>query len=116
MKKIACICTIAMMTLFTIIGCSSTDKVSSGNTSSAPTGKVVINFEGTVTAIDGEEITLENNKVIVISDDTVFAGDPDTGSKVSEEITVGNFIQGYTKDNPDANQVSADKIYCNIAE
>ena len=33
-----------------------------------------------------------------------------------EEIAVGNFIQGYTKDNPDANQVSADKIYCNIAE
>ena len=116
MKKIVCICAVTLITLFALIGCTSTDKGSSNTTAEVPTSKVVINFEGKVTAIDGEKITLENGKIIVISSDTVFAGDPDTGNTVSEEITVGNFIQGYTKDEPDVDQVSADKIYCNITE
>lgn len=42
-------------------------------------------------------------------------GDPDTNNAVSKEIVVGNFIQGYTKDDPGSKRVSADKIYCDAA-
>lgn len=115
MKKLVCICMAALMTLFTLVGCSTEGTVSSGNAGGTSTSKVVVNFEGTVTAINGDEITLEIGKIIVISSDTIFAGDPDTNNAVSEEIIVGNFIQGYTDDDPDSEQVSADKIYCNTA-
>lgn len=115
MKKLVCICMAALMTLFTLVGCSTESTVSSDNAGGTSTSKVVVNFEGTVTAINGDEITLENGKIIVISSDTIFAGDPDTSNAVSEEIIVGNFIQGYTDDDPDSEQVSADKIYCNAA-
>lgn len=114
MKKSVCICMAALMTLFTLAGCSAGSTVSS-DADRTSTSKVVVNFEGTVTAINGDEITLENGKIIVVSSDTIFAGNPDTNNAVSEEIIVGNFIQGYTDDDPDSEQVSADKIYCNAA-
>lgn len=115
MKKLVCICMVTLMTLTILVGCSTESTVGSDNVGGISTNKVVVNFEGTVTAINGDEVTLENGKTIVISSDTVFAGDPDTNNTVSEEIIVGNFIQGYTEDNPDSEQVSADKIYCNTA-
>ena len=97
MKKLVCICMAALMTLSTMVGCSPADTTSADNAGSAPTGKVVVNFEGTVTAVNGDEVTLESGKIIVITSDT------------------GNFIQGYTEDDPDSERVSADKIYCNVA-
>lgn len=109
MKKIICIFMAVMMVMFALMGCSANQNPAKG----ATTGKVVINFEGTVAAIDGSEITLENGKVIVISKDTVFGGDIDTNGAVSEEIAVGNFIQGYTKDDPEADRITAAKVYCN---
>ena len=112
MKKIVSLCLAAMMAFGLLTACGN-------NTASAPndgaTGKVVVNIEGTVTAVNGNEITLDGGKIVVISSDTVFAGDPDTNNAVSEEIVVGNFIQGYTADDPDAEKVSAGKIYCNSA-
>lgn len=115
MKKMACICMVALMALSALVGCSTAGTTSSDNESGTPTGKVVVNFEGTVTGISGDEVTLENGKIVVISSNTVFAGDPDTNNAVSKEIVVGNFIQGYTEDDPDAEKVSAEKIYCNAA-
>lgn len=115
MKKMACICMVALMALSTLVGCSTAGTASSDNAGGAPAGKVVVNFEGTVTEISGDEVTLENGKIVVISSNTVFAGDPDTNNAVSKEIVVGNFIQGYTEDDPDAEKVSAGKIYCNAA-
>lgn len=97
MKKLVCICMAALMTLSTMVGCSPADTTSADNAGSAPTGKVGVNFEGTVTAVNGDEVTLESGKIIVISSDT------------------GNFVQGYTEDDPDSERVSADKIYCNLA-
>lgn len=115
MKKLVCICMVTLMTLSALVGCSTESTVSSGNAGGISTNKVVINFEGTVTAINGDEVTLENGKIVVISSDTIFAGDPDTNNAVSTEIFVGNFIQGYTEDDPDSQHVSANKIYCNEA-
>lgn len=109
MKKIACICMAVLLVLSALVGCSATKDNGTG----PAVGKVVINFEGVVTAVDGGVLTLENGKTVLISQDTVFTGDPDTGSAVSSDIAVGNFIQGYTQDDPQASQVSAAKIYCN---
>lgn len=114
-KKIVCTCLIAFMSLAVLTGCSTDEMPASEIVSEAPTGKVVVNFEGVVTAVNGDEVTLENGKIVVISSDTVFAGDTDIGNGVSEEILVGNFIQGYTKDNTENEKVSAGKIYCNAA-
>lgn len=74
--------------------------------------KPVINFEGVVEAVDGEKIILKDGKVIRITEDTVFMGDPDLGNAVSEEILAGNFIQGYTED-ADAEEIIAGKIWTN---
>lgn len=115
MKKLVCICMVTLMTLSALVGCVSKGTESSDNAGSLSTNKVVVNFEGTVTAINGDEVTLENGKIVVISSETIFAGDPDTNNTVSTEISVGNFIQGYTEDDPDSEHVSADKIYCNAA-
>lgn len=109
MKKIICIFMAVTMVIFALMGCSADQSPAKGET----TGKVVINFEGTVAAVHGNEITLENGKVIVISENTVFGGDIDTNGAVSEEIVVGNFIQGYTKDNAEADRITAAKVYCN---
>lgn len=114
-KKVTGVCMAALMALSALVGCATNDAVDSEVVKDVPMGKVVINFEGTVASVNGEEITLENGKIVVISSDTVFAGDPDTNNAVSEEIVVGNFIQGYTEDDPEAEKVTADKIYCNVA-
>ena len=112
MKKLLAACLAAVMAFGTLTACGSNASVTpDGGT----TGKVVVNIEGTVTEVNGNELTLDSGKIVVISADTVFAGDRDTNNAVSEDIAVGNFVQGYTKDDPDAERVSADKIYCNTA-
>ena len=84
------------------------------NISDRPTNlKPVINFEGVVTAVDGDRITLKDGKVILITDDTAFGGDLDTNNVVSDNILVGNFIQGYTEDDTDAEEVTANRIWTN---
>ena len=84
------------------------------NISDRPTNlKPVINFEGVVTAVDGDRITLKDGKVILITDDTAFGGDLDTNNVVSDNIRVGNFIQGYTEDDTDAEEVTANRIWTN---
>ena len=112
MKKIVSLCLAAMMLAGALTACGS-------NTAATPNtgtkGKVVVNIEGTVTAVNENEVTLDSGKIVVISSETVFAGDLDTNNAVSEKIVVGNFIQGYTADDPDAEKVSASKIYCNSA-
>lgn len=112
MKKIVSVCLIAMVMLCVLTACGKEATEASSNETA---GKVVVNIEGIVTAVDGNQVTLDSGKVIVISSDTVFAGDPDTNNAVSQEIFVGNFIQGYTEDDSGAEKVSADKIYCNSA-
>ena len=112
MKKLLAMCLASAMLFAALTACGS-------SASTAPeggaAGKVVVNIEGTVTAVNGNEFTLDSGKIVVISADTIFAGDRDTNHAVSEDIAVGNFVQGYTKDDPNAERVSAGKIYCNTA-
>ena len=85
-----------------------------GNIPDRPTNlKPVINFEGVVTAVDGDRITLKDGKVILITDDTAFGGDLNTNNVVSDNIQVGNFIQGYTEDDTGAEEVTANRIWTN---
>ena len=78
----------------------------------APSGKVVVNFEGTVAEVNGNEVRLESGKTIVITDETGFSREG--GDPVSTEFAVGNFIQGYTLDDPDADTVTAANIWVNL--
>lgn len=77
--------------------------------------KPVINFEGTVVAVEGNKITLDNGEVIIISDNTKWMGDPDTYDSVSTDVEVGNFIQGFTEDDINSAEISADNIWTNRA-
>lgn len=114
MKKVVCMCLGAIMAFSMLVGCDN-EAASTQDSADATAGKVVVNIEGTVSAVNENEITLDSGKVLVITEDTVFAGDPDTGNQVSEDIAEGNFIQGYTSDDPYADRVTASKIYCNTA-
>ena len=97
----------------------SNNKPSSGYTGGPsggkPAQKPVINFEGVVTAVDDDTITLSDGKTVIITDDTIFASDPDSDAAVSKDVAVGNYIQGYTADNVDANEVTASNIWTNDA-
>ena len=89
MKKLLAACLAAVMAFGTLTACGSNASVTpDGGT----TGKVVVNIEGTVTEVNGNELTLDSGKIVVISADTVFAGDRDTNNAVSEDIAVGNFV------------------------
>lgn len=111
-KKVMSVGMGALMAFAMLIGCG---KATETKQDTGVSGKVVVNIEGTITAVNGDEITLDSGKVLVISEDTVFAGDVDTNNQVSDKIGVGNFIQGYTSDDPSADKVTADKIYSNVA-
>jgi hypothetical protein len=116
LKKIICTYMVALFTFSALTGCSTSTPHATNNSSNEATiaSKVLINLEGTVKSISGDEITLEDGKVVIISKDTVFGGDPDTNNEVSNEIAVGNFIQGYTDDAPDADKVTAAAIFYNM--
>ena len=75
---------------------------------------VAVNIEGVIEEIDGNRIKLDSGKWVVITDATVFEGDPDSGSKeVSREFAVGNMIAGYTEDDSNVDEVTAYQIYSN---
>ena len=117
MKKIMCLVMTALVLLSLLVACSAANDVKESTESAVaevPMGKVAINIEGTVTEVDGDKITLDNGMVIVITEDTLFAGDPDTGNTISQDIAVGNYIQGFTSGDLEAAEVNADNIYTNL--
>lgn len=77
------------------------------------TMKPVINFEGIVTNVEDNRITMNDGKVVIITEDTVFGSDLGTANSVSKDIRIGNFIQGYTKDDVDEEEITASRIWCN---
>ena len=86
-----------------------------GPTGGKPAQKVEVNFEGVVAAVEDDTITLADGKIIVITDETSFASDPDSDRTISDEIAVGNYIQGYTTDDANADKVTASNIWTNDA-
>ena len=112
MKRLTILCALAL-SLSLLAGCSA-----QSNQPDQPDGggnqKVVINFEGTVSAVKDGLITLEDGTVVRITEDTVFGGDPDSNNAVSRDIQPGSFIQGYTADNAKDGPVAAGHIWINL--
>ncbi len=79
-----------------------------------PTAKIAINIEGFVVAVEGNKITLDSGKIVLITDETVFETE-NVGNfiPVDDDIVVGNFIQGFTLGDADAAEVIADFISSN---
>lgn len=99
--------------VITIPGAETEKAAESEASASAPIGKVIINFEGVITNIDGEHVTLDSGKTLIVTEDTLF-GAPDMGKEVSSELTVGNFVQGYTASDSDAEEIAATRIWINL--
>lgn len=110
MKKVVSMCLIAVSVFAVLTGCGRNTQAEPDDSKS---GGVVVNIEGTVSAVDGNQILLDSGKILVISEDTVFADN--TGGQVSDKFEVGNFVQGYTNDDPTLEKVAAAYIYSNVA-
>lgn len=110
MRKAVSMCLVAVSVFAILTGCGRNTQVVPDDGTS---GGVVVNIEGTVSAVDGNQIQLDSGKILVISEDTVFADN--TGGQVSDKFEVGNFVQGYTNDDPTLEKVTAVYIYSNVA-
>ena len=103
----------ACLALVTVLGVGMLQSNAPPNEEPTIGMKPVINFEGVVTAVDDNSVTLKDGKIILITENTKFMSDPDTDNVVSEDILVGNFIQGYTEDDTTDAEITASKIWTN---
>lgn len=115
-RNIFAVALAAVAAISLLSGCTGKDRnQAEASFGEKPAQKPVVNFEGVVTAVDGGTITLSDGKTVIITDETVFASDPDSNAAVSKDIAVGNYIQGYTADDADADEVTAGNIWTNDA-
>ena len=113
MKKHIAFCMLATLLTFSLLTGCAQKPTEDGSDEQAST-KPVISFEGVVTDVTDGVVTLENGQKIQITEDTAF-GDLDAQDAVSSDIRPGNYIQGYTADDADAEQVTAGNIWTNEA-
>lgn len=113
MKKHIAFCMLATLLTFSLLTGCAQKPTGDGSDEQAST-KPVISFEGVVTDVTDGVVTLENGQKIQITEDTAF-GDLDAQDAVSSDIRPGNYIQGYTADDADAEQVTAGHIWTNEA-
>lgn len=71
-------------------------------------GKLVVNFEGRVSAVEDGKVTLEDGRVVRTGDAYIYAPD---GSAAA--IAVGDFIQGHA-DDPGAAELNATAILITV--
>lgn len=120
MKKAISLGIISVLALAMLAGCADQQQngggYTGGPTGGKPAQKPVVNFEGIVSSVEDGTVTLEDGTVVLITDDTDFGGDPDSTNVVSEDIQPGNFIQGYTEDALDADQLTAKSIWANLPQ
>lgn len=112
MKKLISLGILSALALSLLAGCSIQELKpdQTGTTNQKP----VISFEGTVTAVKDGVVTLEDGTAVLITEDTLFSGDPDSGGTVSQDIQTGNFIQGYTAEDAKDGPVTAQNIWTNL--
>ncbi|MBO2945258.1 hypothetical protein JJQ72_14865 [Paenibacillus sp. F411] len=115
MKKLLVLALVGAMTLSTMAGCSQQTAESIGTSETGTVmGDIAINIEGVVSEIDGNRITLDSGKVVIINDDTAFETlNVGETVEIDDEIKVGNYIQGFTSGDAEANEVTADVINTN---
>lgn len=112
MKKLISLGILAALALSLLVGCSA-QGAKPGQTDTT-NQKPVISFEGTVSDVEDGVVTLEDGTVVQITESTVFGGDPDSGSGISQDIQTGNFIQGYSADDGADSPVTAQNIWTNL--
>ena len=77
----------------------------------APTyfpGKLQINFEGRVTNLADDQVTLDSGTVILLTENTIFHIPQGTVSHII--LTEGAYLQGYTVDDPQAAVLTAASV------
>lgn len=72
-------------------------------------GKLSVNFEGRVTAVEDGNVTLDSGKTVRVGEQTSVKGFDGSAA----EIAVGNYIQGYAAD-PNAGELEAVTILVTI--
>ena len=122
MKKAMRMSLVLLVALALFTGCQSTGeskqseastetptKTPSESPTKASTGKMVVNIEGTVSEVDEDRITLDNGQVVIVNENTAFT---DAKGTVEDAVLAeGDFIQGYTEDDPAAAEVTAKRIH-----
>lgn len=111
MKKLISLGILSALALSLLAGCSA--QAQQPDRTDTTNQKPVISFEGTVAAVKDGVVTLEDGAAVLITEDTVFGGDPDSDNAVSRDIQPGNFIQGYTPDDTKDSPVTAQRIWTN---
>lgn len=111
MKKLIALGIVSALALSVLAGCSAQSE--GPKPSGGVNHKPVINFEGVVSQVEDGVVTLEDGTVVLITADTVFGGDPDSGTPVNRDIQAGSFIQGYTEDGAGSGQLTAQRIWTN---
>lgn len=89
-----------------MVGCAGGQQEQTGSFSetSTATGKMAVNFEGRVAAVESDRVTLEDGTVVLTGQAAVSTPDGSAG-----EIAVGDYIQGYAE-NPEGDEVAASAI------
>lgn len=111
MKKLISLGILSALALSLLAGCSA--QAQQPDRTDTTNQKPVISFEGTVAAVKDGVVTLEDGAAVLITEDTVFGGDPDSDNAVIRDIQPGNFIQGYTPDDAKDGPVTAQRIWTN---
>lgn len=113
MKKIILVLTAVALLATMMMGCQeapTTEEVKEP----VIQAKVLVNISGEIVEINGDKVKLDNGMWVVITDETDFSDDPDNGVEpVDQTLVVGHTIQGYTSDDTEASEVTAERIYSN---
>lgn len=109
MRKILCVLMACMMLVAAMVGCSGKTNTADNAPAQGATGKIVINFEGTVVSVEDDTIVLDSGKTVTITSETSFSNAE--GPVDSLTFEQGDYVQGYTEDDPNLSEISAHRIH-----
>ena len=114
-QKVILVGLASLFALSLLAGCagnpqsSNAPNTSSGTAATAPAGgKLAVNFEGRVSAVEDGKVTLEDGRIVRTDDAYIYAPD---GSAAA--IAVGDYIQGHA-DDPGAAELNATAILITV--
>lgn len=111
MKKAVSMCVVALIAFCMLTGCGNSNTTKPDE---ATTGKLVINFEGMVSDVEESCITLDNGQNVIFDEETIFTDV--NGTVENPALTVGDYIQGYTENDPSDAEITAKRIHIVVLE
>lgn len=87
----------------------SEEAVDSNGAAWPSTGKIVINYEGTIVLVEEDHVTLESGQIVYFTEDTVFSNAEGIVDNVV--LSEGDYIQGYTEDDAEAEKITAARVH-----